>query len=185
MDQQFRKQAEATARAEDIPTRGSMAFRSLGESHAVDLIIRYDSLCDRQYLRAHRRFVEIRRGRGESPAPSTPRTRQAEVVPIREVPPPQPDTPQPDAQPESEQPDEKQPNEPRNPLKTKQAPAPNPAIPSRTRVTSRRPYAQIRPHARRYWSKRNARKRPAARLFNMSRPNINASRPKPGPAGRN
>ncbi len=86
MDQQIRKEAEATARAEDIATRGSMAFRSLGESHSVDLIIRYDSLCDRQYLRAHRRFLELRRGRGESPAPSTPRSRQAEVLPIREVP---------------------------------------------------------------------------------------------------
>jgi hypothetical protein len=185
MDQQIRKQAEATARAEDIPTRGSMAFRSLGESHSVDLIIRYDSLCDRQYLRAHRRFLELRRGRGESPTPSIPRSRPAEVVPIREVPRPEPDTPQPYEQPQSEQSDEKQPNEPMNLLKTKQAPAANPTIPTGTRVSSRRAGAQIRPHARRYWSKRSARKRRVARLFNMSWPHINASRPKPGPAGRN
>lgn len=56
-----------------------------------DMIIRYDSLCDRQYLRAHRRFLEMRPSRSETVEPSKPRTRQAEVVPIRDVPCPEPD----------------------------------------------------------------------------------------------
>jgi hypothetical protein len=193
MDQQIRKEAEATARAEDIPTRGSMAFRSLGESHSVDLIIRYDSLCDRQYLRAHRRFLEIRRDRGESPAPSRPRPgamSQAEVLPIREVPPPEPNEPKPDSpapeKPETfEQSDKKRTNEPENILKTNNALKPNPAISTRTRPAAGRTYARLKPRARRYWSKRYSRKRLAARQFNMSRLHINPSHPKPGPIGRN
>jgi hypothetical protein len=173
MEQQIRKEVDNGARSEDIPTRASMAFRSLGEARSLDLIIRYDSLCDRQYLRAHRRFLEMRRGRCESTEPSKPRPRairQAELVPIREVPCLEPEQP--------EQSDKKQPNEPENLLKAKQASAPNPAIPTRTRVTSRRSYANQKPRVRRYRSKRYSRKRAPTRLFNMSRP-------KPGPAGRN
>ena len=160
-----------------------MAFRSLGEARSLDLIIRDDSLCDRQYLRAHRRFLEMRRGRRESPVPSTDRGSR-QVLPVREVPPPEPNEPKPDSpapeKPETfEQSDKKQPNEPRNPLKTNIALKPNPANPTQTRVTFRPHIRRTKPRARRYCPKRNSRKRVPVRLFNMSRP-INPSRPKPG-----
>jgi hypothetical protein len=212
MEQQIRRETESGARGEDIPTRASMAFRSLGEARSLDLIIRYDSLCDRQYLRAHRRFMEMRRDDGESPAPLKSRsgaTRRAEVVPIREVPHPEDVTPEPAgesfvSEPNEPEPNEPEPhrpapdrpepfeqshkkrtNEPENVLKTKSDLETNPAISAGTRPAARRTYARLRPQARRYWSKRDSRKRLAARLLNMSRPHIKVSRPKPGPVGRN
>jgi hypothetical protein len=173
MEQQTRKEVDNGARGEDIPTRASMAFRSFGDARSLDLIIRYDSLCDRQYLRAHRRYLEVGRDRRESAVPAEPKPRgvrcaEGEPGEVRQS----------DEQREPEHSDEKQPNEPENLLKTKQPSAPNPAILSRTRVTSGRPYAKQKPRARRYWSKRDSQRCPAVRLFNMSRP-------KPGPVGRN
>jgi hypothetical protein len=136
MEYQVRKQADAIE-DEDKPTRASLAFAALGDSRTLDLIIRYDSLCDRQYLRAHRRFMEMRRERGDSPAPSRP---QPEVTPRPgamdlEAPGPADLTSQPASfLPESsEQKDEKQPNEPNNSLQTKQPPAANPAQSRQTR----------------------------------------------------
>jgi hypothetical protein len=127
MDQQIREEAEGEARREDIPTCGSMAFRSLGEARSIDLIIRYDSLCDRQYLRAHRRFMEMRRDRGESQKPPQP---HPEVAPQPELAPVDL-TPQPASDPFLPEPtqrkEEKQPNEPSNLLQTKQPPGANPA----------------------------------------------------------
>jgi hypothetical protein len=70
MEYQTRQQADSVGRGEDIPTR------------ALDLIISYDSLCDRQFLRTHKRFLELRRGRGESSAPSKP---QPQVMPQPEA----------------------------------------------------------------------------------------------------
>jgi hypothetical protein len=46
---------------EDSATRASLAFRTLSdESRSIDLINRYDSRYERQYYRAHRRFLEVR-----------------------------------------------------------------------------------------------------------------------------
>jgi hypothetical protein len=85
MEYQTRQQTYSVGVGEDIPTRASLAFATLGEARSMDLIIRYDSLCDRQYLRAHRRFMEMRRDRGISrtPSESTPETG---VMPQAETP---------------------------------------------------------------------------------------------------
>src|ERR1035438_9153830 len=54
-------------------TRASIAFRTLSDdSRSLELINRYDSRYDRQYYRAHRRFVETRDRRTTPPAPSQP-----------------------------------------------------------------------------------------------------------------
>jgi hypothetical protein len=45
----------------DAATRAALAFRTLSDdSRSLELINRYDSRYDRQYYRAHRRFVEVR-----------------------------------------------------------------------------------------------------------------------------
>jgi hypothetical protein len=55
---------------DDTPTRASQAFRRLGDDgHSLELINRYDSRYDRQYYRAHRRFLDVRGHR--TPPPST------------------------------------------------------------------------------------------------------------------
>jgi hypothetical protein len=56
-------------------TRASIAFRTLSDdSRSLELINRYDSRYDRQYYRAHRRFVETRDRRTPppTPVPATP-----------------------------------------------------------------------------------------------------------------
>jgi hypothetical protein len=82
MEYQIRQQADSVGRGEDIPTRASLAFATLGDSSALDLIIRYDAPCDRQYLRVHRRYLETRRQRGESSELAKP---QPEVAPQPEA----------------------------------------------------------------------------------------------------
>ena len=47
MEYQTRQQADSVGRGEDIPTRASLAFATLGDSRTLDVIMRYDSLCDR------------------------------------------------------------------------------------------------------------------------------------------
>ena len=87
IDHQIRKQAETVGCNEHKATCTSLAFRTLAdESRSLDLFHRYDSLCDRQYLRAHKRFLELRRGRGDSPAPGALITLQAfKVSPMPEA----------------------------------------------------------------------------------------------------
>jgi hypothetical protein len=79
MEYQIRQQAGSVGRGESNATRASLAFQTLGgDARSLDLIIRYDALCDRQYLRAHKRFLDIRkidihndmRRPAESPAPA-------------------------------------------------------------------------------------------------------------------
>ncbi len=128
MEYQVRKQSGSIQDGENNPTRAFLAFSSLGDSRALDLIIRYDSLCDRQYLRAHRRFMEMRRHRGEPLSPSKPKpevTAQHETSESEDLTSQQasdPFLPEP-----TEKPNENQPNEPSNSLQTKQSPETNPA----------------------------------------------------------
>jgi hypothetical protein len=60
--------------ATDSGAINAAAFRSLGDqSRALDLILRYESRYDRQYLRAHKRFIEVRNARLKSdPPPNQP-----------------------------------------------------------------------------------------------------------------
>jgi hypothetical protein len=125
---QTRQRAGSVGRGEDIPTRASLAFATLGDSRTLDLIMRCDSLCDSQYLRAHRRFMEMRRHRSESLPLSRP---EPDVIAQHETSQSEDLTSQsawdpyvPDS---SEQKYEKQPNEPNNSLQIKQSPAANPA----------------------------------------------------------
>jgi hypothetical protein len=86
MEHQMRAQAEAPGASEDDPaddeaaesnagedaaTRCALAFRTLSdESRSLDLINRYESRYDRQYLRAHRRFLELADRRTPPPVAS-------------------------------------------------------------------------------------------------------------------
>ncbi len=140
MEYQIRKQADTIGRGEDNATRASLAFQALSDdSRSLDLFHRYDSLCDRQYLRAHKRFLELRRGRGDSPAPA-PSNLKPEVPPAPETHAPQdldmqpvwePFIPQPssgDEQAPGELTNEKQPNEPDNSLETLEPATANPTL---------------------------------------------------------
>src|SRR5580698_9098032 len=66
MDHEMRRQSDipispALDPAEQAATRAALAFRSLSDdSRSLELINRYESRYDRQYLRAHRRFIEVR-----------------------------------------------------------------------------------------------------------------------------
>ena len=135
MEYQIRQQADTVGRGEDNATRASLAFRTLSDdSRSLDLFHRYDSLCDRQYLCAHKRFLELRRGRSDSPAPP-PSNSQHEGPPMPAA--SAPETPAPDnldpqpawdpfipaqsssgEQAPGEPKNEKEPNEPNNSLKT-------------------------------------------------------------------
>ena len=65
MEHEMRRQGEipnsiALDPAEDAATRAAIAFRTLSDdSRSLELINRYESRYDRQYLRAHRRFLEV------------------------------------------------------------------------------------------------------------------------------
>ncbi len=64
MEHQMRAEAAAGgedgAPADEPATRCALAFRTLSDdSHSLDLINRYESRYDRQYLRAHRRFLAL------------------------------------------------------------------------------------------------------------------------------
>jgi len=63
MDHEIRRQAgmSKSISEEDNATRASLAFRTLGDDgRSIELINRYDTRCERQYYRAHRRFLEVR-----------------------------------------------------------------------------------------------------------------------------
>jgi len=71
MDYEVRRQAEMSdsITAEDNATRASLAFRTLSDdSRSLELIERYDSSYERQYYRAHRRFLEVRDRRNSPPS---------------------------------------------------------------------------------------------------------------------
>jgi hypothetical protein len=81
-------------------TRASLAFRTLSDdSRSLELINRYDSRYDRQYYRAHRRFIETRDRRTPPSAP----TPQPAPVPAMPTPPPVPQAGVPQAVPEKAQ----------------------------------------------------------------------------------
>ncbi len=69
MDHEMRRQAQMpnctaldpTDESADAATRAAIAFRTLSDdSRSLELINRYESRYDRQYLRAHRRFLDVR-----------------------------------------------------------------------------------------------------------------------------
>jgi hypothetical protein len=165
MEYQIRQQADSVGRGENNATRASLAFCTLGgDSRSLDLIIRYDALCDRQYLRAHRRFLDIRRHRdGKTNEPLKPAF-ESEMTTETQDPPsgsagepfipepataepsthepsthepfsPEPFFPDPPAPDQSPEPGKNQPNEPNNPLKTLEPAAQNPTPPTACRST--------------------------------------------------
>jgi hypothetical protein len=91
MDHEMRRQSEMPNSAdlnpaEQAATRAAVAFRTLSDdSRSLELINRYESRSDRQYLRAHRRFLEVR-DRRTLPIPSQPPT----PLPAPACPPPAP-----------------------------------------------------------------------------------------------
>ncbi len=91
MEYQIRTQAGGLGRNENSSTRASIAFRTLSDdSRSLDLVNRYDSHYERRYLRAHRRFLELRdRRSGPSPASRLPVRAQTPQTP--EPPPPTPE----------------------------------------------------------------------------------------------
>jgi hypothetical protein len=74
MDHEMRRQAGTSnsVSTEDNATRASLAFRTLSDDgRSIELINRYDTRYERQYYRAHRRFLEVRDRRtpsSDSPA---------------------------------------------------------------------------------------------------------------------
>jgi hypothetical protein len=83
MDYEMRRQSDIShpISTEDHATRASFAFRTLSDdSRSLDLINRYDSRYQREYLRAHRRFLEVRDRR----TPPTPAAPEVEPPPVQE-----------------------------------------------------------------------------------------------------
>ncbi len=71
--------------SEQAATRAAIAFRTLSDdSRSLELINRYESRYDRQYLRAHRRFLEVRDRR----TPPSAQTPQPAPLPVCPPPPP-------------------------------------------------------------------------------------------------
>ena len=138
MEYQIRQQADSVGRGESNATRASLAFQTLGgDSRSLDLFIRYDALCDRQYLRAHRRFLEIRRHRDKTNEPPGPTPLSETTLETQAPEPfsPEPFSSDPPPQDQSAEPDKNQPNEPNNPLKTVELDAQNPTHPATCRST--------------------------------------------------
>jgi hypothetical protein len=107
IEHEMRAQSEARDAAEghpveDTATRCALAFRSLSDdSRSLDLINRYESRYDRQYLRAHHRFLQLVDRRTPPPAPApkepeppVPASRQS--TPGPQLVPPAESLPQPD-----------------------------------------------------------------------------------------
>jgi hypothetical protein len=70
MDHEMSRQSDSAA-AEDSATCAALAFRTLSDdSRSLELTNRYDSRCQREYLRAHRRFLEVRDRRTPPPLPA-------------------------------------------------------------------------------------------------------------------
>jgi hypothetical protein len=106
MDYQIRNQAVGSGRGEDNATRASIAFRTLSDdSRSLDLINRYDSRYERQYLRAHRRLLEMRDRRGPSPAAARPPKPVPAAESLSPEPGPTPESLPPDPLPVPETPD--------------------------------------------------------------------------------
>jgi hypothetical protein len=90
MEHEMRRQPElsdssALDPSEHAATRAAIAFRTLSDdSRSLELINRYESRYDRQYLRAHRRFLEVRDRR----TPPSAQTPQPALLPV--CPPPVP-----------------------------------------------------------------------------------------------
>ena len=74
MDHEMSRQSDSTAPGiehADSATRAWLAFRTVSDdSRSLELVNRYDSRYQREYLRAHRRFTEVR-DRRTPPAPQT------------------------------------------------------------------------------------------------------------------
>jgi hypothetical protein len=97
MEQQMRAQVEqGVGEDEDNATRCALAFRALGDdSRSLELINRYESRFDRQYLRAHRRFLELVDRRTPPPAPAPKNAGPSARTPGPQlVPPPAENVPQ-------------------------------------------------------------------------------------------
>ncbi len=118
MEYQIRQQAHGVGRGENNATRASLAFQTLGgDSRSLDLIIRYDALCDRHYLR-HRRFLDIRK---DIDTPNDMRRQRPAPEEFQNDPQPSPE-PVIFAEDSQVPENEKRPNEPENILKTKRGP---------------------------------------------------------------
>jgi hypothetical protein len=107
MEYEMRAQSEARDAAEghpveDTATRCALAFRTLSDdSRSLELINRYEARYDRQYLRAHHRFLQLVDRRTPPPAPApkepeppVPASRQS--TPGPQLVPPAESLPQPD-----------------------------------------------------------------------------------------
>ncbi len=101
MEHEMRAQSEARDAAEgdlveDTATRCALAFRTLSDdSRSLELINRYEARYDRQYLRAHHRFLQLV-DRRTPPPPPAPKEPEPPVPPSRQstpgpqlVPPPE------------------------------------------------------------------------------------------------
>ena len=96
IDYEMRRQSDTSnpISTEDVATRASFAFRALCDSsRTLDLINRYDSRYQREYLRAHRRFLEVRDRRTPPPTPAAPEDEISKGTPevIANKPSPAPD----------------------------------------------------------------------------------------------
>jgi hypothetical protein len=86
MDYEMRRQDEMLNSNEDSATRASIVFRTLSDdSRSLELINRYDSRYERQYYRAHRRFLEVR-DRRTPPSAQPPEPMPASPVVPQSVP---------------------------------------------------------------------------------------------------
>jgi hypothetical protein len=86
MEHEMRAQAgDAT---EDTATRCALAFRALSDnSRSLELINRYEARYDRQYLRAHHRFMQLvdRRTPPPAPAPDKPAAPGPQLVSAKQT----------------------------------------------------------------------------------------------------
>jgi hypothetical protein len=83
IDYEMRRQSDTShpIAQEDNATRASFAVRTLSDdSRSLELINRYDSRYQREYLRAHRRFEEVR-DRRKPPTPTAPEVEPPPVPP--------------------------------------------------------------------------------------------------------
>jgi hypothetical protein len=104
LEHEMRRQDEASGPetgAPDTATRSALAFRALSDgSRSLELINRYESRYDRQYLRAHRRFLELvdRRTPPAAEPPQSVVERPAPAPPVTPAPPPATQAPLPSAE---------------------------------------------------------------------------------------
>jgi hypothetical protein len=80
LDHEIRKQEQFAPPGQDRATTAALAFRALADqSHSLELMNRYETRNERQFLRAHRRLLEVQ-DRRRNPPPSSPR--QLEPPPV-------------------------------------------------------------------------------------------------------